>query len=277
MLTRRSFIKGILGTGMALSYAKAASATMTEDIIEDDEPLFPIFSNGKAGFIDKTGEVAIKPAFDAVLPFSDGLSKVWEGDYVGYIDKSGRTVINPQFEHGEDFIGGFAEVKFHDGCWGFIDKTGKIVDAPQYGYARKVYYKRVTREFENSYFFPGTIVRSGWVGSDDFENFRDFQEGLAAVKKDGKWGFINKAWDIVVEPEFEMVADFSEGLARVIVNGRVGFINRKGDIAIKPTFVAAHNFMNGLACVAETYDYGFFESFGYIDKAGKWIWKPGVS
>ncbi|EAL1455719.1 WG repeat-containing protein, partial [Campylobacter coli] len=54
--------------------------------------------NGKWGFIDKNGEFAIKPKFDDIWDFSEGLAKVKLNGKYGFIDKNGDFVIKPKFD-----------------------------------------------------------------------------------------------------------------------------------------------------------------------------------
>lgn len=69
-----------------------------------------------------------------------------------------------------------------------------------------------------------------------FENIKGFSEGLASVKVNGKYGFINKKGKVVIPHEFDDAGFFSEGLADVKINGKYGFINKKGKIVILPEF-----------------------------------------
>jgi hypothetical protein len=88
------------------------------------------------GYIDKTGNLIIKPVFDDAMYFNEGLAAVFigkrfEGKW-GYIDTSGKMVIEPQFENALFFSGGLANVspptgEEIKGIWGYIDKSGKIV------------------------------------------------------------------------------------------------------------------------------------------------------
>ena len=69
------------------------------------------------------------------------------------------------------------------------------------------------------------------------------EEALAAVKIGDKgWGYINKAGEIVINPQFDLAGYFSEGLAAVSIGDKYGFINPKGEIVINPQFDDAQNF-----------------------------------
>ena len=48
--------------------------------------------NNKWGYIDDEGKVVIKPRFDKVFDFFDGLALVWAGEEYGYLDKTGSFV-----------------------------------------------------------------------------------------------------------------------------------------------------------------------------------------
>ena len=59
---------------------------------------------------------------------------------------------------------------------------------------------------------------------------RHFSEGMAAVKKDKDkgFGFYDYDGDEVIAPRYEDAGIFSEGLAPVKLNGKWGYVNRKG-------------------------------------------------
>jgi hypothetical protein len=47
------------------------------------------------GFIDKNGDIVVKPRFQHVKSFVGGLARVITEAGVGYIDKTGRYVWDP--------------------------------------------------------------------------------------------------------------------------------------------------------------------------------------
>lgn len=82
-----------------------------------------------------------------------------------------------------------------------------------------------------------------------YQNLKDFSEGLAPVKKDGKWGFVDKYGVIVIEFKYQDAEVFSEGLAGVKLSGNWGFIDAKGQLIIPHRFKEVKEFKEGIAAV----------------------------
>ena len=67
-------------------------------------------SEGKWGFIDKTGKFVIEPMFNWSESFHEGLCVVKLGNKYGFIDRTGRFVIEPRFEKAAPFSESLARV-----------------------------------------------------------------------------------------------------------------------------------------------------------------------
>jgi hypothetical protein len=88
-----------------------------------------------------------------------------------------------------------------------------------------------------------------WVIKPQFDIAGSFYEGFAAIKKDGKWGFIDKTGAIVIQPEFDGVKNFSDGMAAIKKDGKWGYIDNTGEIVIKPIYYDVYNFREDIARV----------------------------
>jgi hypothetical protein len=99
-----------------------------------------------------------------------------------------------------------------------------------------------------------------------------FSQGLARARQDGKDGYIDRNGRLVIDTKYYRAGVFSEGLATVGIgegdDRRYGYINRKGRMVIPPRFRDAWSFNNGLAAAREN------ELWGYIDKTGKFVIPP---
>ncbi len=82
--------------------------------------------NGKYGYLDLSGQFAIRASFDLAFVFHDGLAAVSRSGRYGFIDTNGKEVIPLRYAFADAFIGGLARVKSDDG-WLYIDKEGTAV------------------------------------------------------------------------------------------------------------------------------------------------------
>src|ERR1019366_1426959 len=126
----------------------AAAELFLGHIVAFNEGLCAVKKDGKWGYIDTSGHLAIPAQFDSAGPFVEGLATVKLGSQVGFIDKTGQYAINPQFPEAGDFHGGLAAVRVggsdaantnsflglgilgsapSGGNWGFINKAGTYV------------------------------------------------------------------------------------------------------------------------------------------------------
>ena len=116
---------------------------------------------------------------------------------------------------------------------------------------------------------------NGIAQAETYEDARPFSDdGWAAVKKNGKWGFINTSGEAEINYQFEDAFSFGQHLAAVrTINADAdananadksglegadiedaqtelwGYINPEGKIAIDPLFIQAKSFSNGYAPV----------------------------
>ena len=56
-------------------------------------------------------------------------------------------------------------------------------------------------------------------------------------------------WEIAFEQPFEVARPFSEGLAVIRTGGKYGYIDRTGQVVIEPQFDDAEDFSDGMACI----------------------------
>ena len=117
-----------------------------------------------------------------------------------FFDYDGNIVISlPGYVGAGSFSEGLAAVDNNadstTGC-GYIDKTGEIV---------------IPCIYEDGY---------------------PFNDGLARVKKDGKWGYINTAGETVIPFEYDSAYGSGNGIASVGKDGKYGLVNYNNDIVL---------------------------------------------
>ena len=94
------------------------------------------------------------------------------------------------------------------------------------------------------------LFANGAFLEDGYEDARPFNDtGWAAVKKNGKWGFIDTTGAFMLEPQFEEALSFSGHLAAVKQGEHWGYIGLEGNFAIQPEFMQAKSFQDSNAPV----------------------------
>jgi len=90
-------------------------------------------ANDKYGFVNTAGQEIIKPQFDWVDEFYEGLcvvrndnGKLGSGKH-GYIDTTGKIIIDLQFQYATKFENGQAKFELNN-LWGTIDKAGQVIE-----------------------------------------------------------------------------------------------------------------------------------------------------
>lgn len=78
-----------------------------------------------------------------------------------------------------------------------------------------------------------------------FEGAMRFSDGLAAVRIDGRFGYIDTTGRVVIEPQYEAAGPFTGGFAEVRVDGRSGAIDRTGRMVVPAQFDRLVPFTDG--------------------------------
>jgi len=77
-----------------------------------------------------------------------------------------------------------------------------------------------------------------------YPNGRDFSEGLAAVRKDGLYGYINTSDAFVIQPQFSRALSFHRGISLAYHADTPFYINDRG-LRILQQFAEVHSFSPG--------------------------------
>lgn len=239
--------------------------------------LYPVTVDGRAGYIDRTGAIAIKPQFDAANAFFEGRAVIemgikrtpsgaLTGGTHGYIDSTGKVVVPAIYRTARPFHEGLAAVDL-DRKKGYIDPTGKVVIPLQYERARNFHEGRaaveVTRKRWAYIDTKGQIVF--WAPPDaDMGDPSDFSEGHVAIeyRRGGQRGtrYHDRQGKVVLDIPHPIARDLSEGLIAVRVKAKNawGFMNLAGKWVLEPQYRFAWSFKGGRAIVSRAPDASSF-------------------
>ena len=307
------------------------------NIVEGQHKFFPFIENGEIGFKDEMDSVWITPVYDfyEISEEAQGWTAVGVGKYerlnnnaterqvrftgkFGFVGDSAREVFSPQFDMFFQVYEDHAIVGMGDGAliynnWpegksttfegriGVINRAGHIAVPVRFHEIARI------RSKNNPYWFVLDEQGKSSLYLDSMQlpvpenisEFCDFSSGLARIKIDQKFGFIDTTGQVVVEPVFDQAKDysgdkafvlkagryvwidksgneiqkeksiifdevgnFSEGYARVRVFDNYGFIHPDSSFFIWPEFIEATPFFNQISSVSK------IDSFGYVYTSG---------
>ena len=159
------------------------------------------------------------------------------------IDKSGNILATISKEYYADESGFdpnmMVKIKpggpFHgEDLYGLCDENGNVVVPCEYPYLQ--------------------YCENGWY---------------VAQNQDGRYGYIDKSGNVMIDFEFEDAEKFSCGLAPVLIDGLWGFINEDGEVVIEPAYLTA-----SVATInADPYigSCTFWDGVGKVQDGDQWI------
>lgn len=182
------------------------------------------------------------------------------------------TVGSTAFQELGMFLGGCTPAKL-GGKWGLLEPDGGTwLLEPQY---EEIIQDELGRCGNPECLF---VRRNGAVylaaGEDHeemggpYEDARPFDGGWAAVKKGGKWGFIDAEGVEQIPCQFEDALSFGEHLAAVKQDGLWGYVSLLGEVVIEPQFLEAKSFSDGSAPVRTGLGWQFITLLEYEREGG---------
>lgn len=225
-----------------------------ESISPDFGGLLGVTVDGNANFIDNTGLKYLDSLshYDKTWTFIGALALVEHEQVYGYVNQQFRLVLDG-YQQATNFASNVAAVQTQDG-WMLINTVGQQIGETFYSDVKMdedricSFNSRIFVKQNDNYIMIDTNGKQ--VGVNSYDDVKPFNRGVfAAVKKDGKWGFVNVANEWVIEAQFEDAQSFGEALGAVCIDGKWGFVGNSGRMAIEPQFDGAKHLNSGFAPV----------------------------
>jgi len=201
--------------------------------------LFPVKIGDNWGFVDSSCNFHQELVYQMADEFYMGRAVVQKNNKFSFVDEAGKA-LHP-------FV--FLKVThFSEDSLGFVLDENNMISC-------------INWDFKKVFSLPGA------------EEIHNYYNGLAAVRKNGKYGFVNKKGDLVINHEFDAVGKFVENTIAVAQYEELPdssylkwyFIDKAGNKAIDKKFTDVHDFSEGYAAVS------IDGKWGWIDKKGKFI------
>jgi len=131
----------------------------------------------------------IKPEYDAISVFSEGVATVMKNGKWGYVSDQGTEILAPAYDLAYPFSEGMGVLASNEqSLLAIVDRSGKL-----------------------------THIRDRLQIDSRFATFSD---GLLLVAKGKKWGYINKDGQQAIDCKYDIAQPFSEGLAAAVLDRR---------------------------------------------------------
>lgn len=233
--------------------------------------IFP-FKEGRAlvkhqhgyGFIDKKGQLVIEGNYSKAASFSEGRAMVQRENRCGFIDLAGREIIPLTYSKCLDFEEGKAIVYEGLKKGGLIDLSGREIIEPSINRLEDFKEGRglVRANYQSYYIGEDGSWKDGY-----FEKAGGYQYGIAAVRKGGKWGIINRNGLNLISNKYDEITTFDDGFAKVQLSQFVGLADLKGNSIIPPEYEYITYVGDDLFRVENG------GQIGYLRKDGNWVWR----
>jgi hypothetical protein len=211
--------------------------------------LYPIERNDKYGFINDKNEIIIKPQFDYIGNFSNEVCNV-----ANVIDEIHFEMDNKKYFHVESSI---------------IDSNGKMLFPFSKYLVINNFYDEVAFCYNPILKKHGVIDKKGkelipFIFDTSEIEYSKFSNGLAKIKKNDKYGFINKNNELVIPCIYDNASHFNEDFALAKIKSKEFLINKNGEI-FKSKYKIVSTFNDGFAKVKQN------KMFGFINKENNLI------
>lgn len=195
--------------------------------------------NGESyGYMNEKGKMIIPYKFKRAYSFSErtklALVQSQESKW-GLIRTDGSFALPAQYNELKMFADGIYAVRGMLN-WGLTDVNGTIILPPKYAEIRPLQEELAAFKEGNKW---GFIDMSGKVTiAAQYDNVLNFSSGLSAVVQDKRVGFINKNNNLVIPLIYEDATSFvpKMRIAAIRKNGKWGVIDKEGSVLLDILF-----------------------------------------
>jgi hypothetical protein len=263
--------------------------------------LVPFKQNSLYGFIDYDGNPLIKPEYESLGFFQEGLAYAQKNGKYGYIDKGNNIIIPFNYDSAGDFEEGRAIIE-KDNKVGIIDRSGQVIfdvvfndignfsegliyaqKDSLYGYYDKIGTQRIEPKYTEAFAFSKGIAKvqirenQGYIDTygsfivpPAYTNIHFFNDTLLVFEENEKFGLMKRNCQIIDSAKFDKIGKLINDRAIVIKNGKIGYIDGKGQLILDfkfddyPNAIELSQFKGSYAVVKQNGKFGVIEQFGKL-------------
>lgn len=187
-----------------------------------------INSDNKYGIIDFDEIVKISPKYNELVNLNNKnilIGYIGKENYFINLDKNIEKKINYENYSMESMN---RAMVLKNGKIGYINELGEEVISTEYdgGFLYKEEKDFIQLKKEDSWYLLN--LKTSKSKKIPFEDIGEYKDGLMVVKKEEKFGYIDKEGKIKIPLNYTIAEDFNNGLAIVSSDKGFGVINKKG-------------------------------------------------
>jgi hypothetical protein len=234
-----------------------------------------VTNNGKYGYVDTTGHVAIPLQFESAGMMIDGFACVVKNGVKGITDVRGNFTPLPKWDELKNIREGC--IAFRKGKkWGvyyavnkkvlfrarfsFVSfmRCGRVIVKHRGKMGMVNIGRRVAIPFKYEGLYLPEPPPTGYRATETFDS-------LYVFTKNGKCGVLDFWGNVIVDPAYEQIYGYREGLTVFSNGGKKGLLDKKGHVVLQPAYDEIYGFSEGVSIVKDD------DKFGVIDAAGKQV------
>lgn len=210
-----------------------------------DKTMLPVRDGADCFYINDKGYKTKMPdeAYESLSVVSQNRIVAKKQGKYGYLDKNFKEKTEFIYDEASAIFEGIGAVRQND-KWALIKRNGERLtefiydDVALNSKGICSLHKIVAVKQGEAYFFVNEDGER--ISDQSYDAVKAFEtDGMCAVCKDGKWGYIDKEESVVIPYSYEEANSFSNGYAAVCENGIWGYIDENGYMAVKPCFDGA--------------------------------------
>ena len=229
-----------------------------------NEGLCPIGQGSRVGYVSRNGEWQIEPRFAVASPFSEGLATAsLDGISFGCVDRKGAFIVRPAYDQLGIFRNGLCAANSED-RWGYVGRDGSVKIPFQFEGPRALGFSHGRAGVGIGGRWGFIDIAGDWAVMPQYEDVWRFAEGVAPVRCKGKWGLVDPDGRLRVAPKFDELDEFDGGMAAASLDGKAGFVSPEGEWVVEPRFDRCYRFVGDLAVVQTGDKYSYVSRRGEV-------------
>lgn len=175
------------------------------------------------------GDLLIAPGtYDSIQHIIGGIYQIRKDHKVGYYNRNLESLFLPIEYDSIIYIRSQVFQVQYDGKWGLVNRQNEVIVPIIYNklnFQETGLVRAISKSLDNYLVGDeGKVL----VEPDAYQEVNDFKEGLARVRKNGKYGYINQKGNLTIPIKYTQATDFYQGKARVIQGEKIKIIDQSG-------------------------------------------------